>query len=257
LTAPTTIRLEQVSLRYRMAHQRVGSFKEYAVHLVSGALRYRELWALRDVDLAIHGGEVVGIVGRNGAGKSTLLKVIAGIFQPTRGRVAVAGHVSPLLELGTGFDYELTGRENIFLNALLLGHKRSEVRERFDGIVEFAELGEFIDAPIRNYSSGMVARLGFAVATAWDPDILILDEVLAVGDSAFQAKCRVRMERIRDNSATVLMVSHSTKTIADECTRCIWLADGQVMADGPPEVVLPHYDPTVHPVVPAAAGEPG
>ena len=248
----TTVRLEQVSLRYRLAQQRVGSFKEYALQLVKGSLRYRELWALREVDLAIHGGEVVGIVGRNGAGKSTLLKVISGVFQPTRGRVTVTGRVSPLLELGTGFDIELTGRENIFLNALLLGRTRREIRERVDEIVDFAELGEFIDAPLRNYSSGMVARLGFAIATAWEPEILILDEVLAVGDAAFQAKCHVRMQRIRDRSATVLMVSHSPASILEECNRCIWLADGQVMADGPPEVVLEHYDPTVHPVTTAA-----
>jgi ABC-type polysaccharide/polyol phosphate transport system ATPase subunit len=249
----TTVRIEQVSLRYRVPQQRVRSFKEYALNLVRGSLSYRELWALRDVDLAIHGGEVVGIVGRNGAGKSTLLKVIAGVFQPTRGRVTVSGRVAPLLELGTGFDEELTGRENVFLNALLLGRTRREVRERLDGIVDFAELGEFIDAPLRSYSSGMVARLGFAIATAWDPEVLILDEVLAVGDAAFQQKCHQRMQRIRASGATVLMVSHSTTSVLEECTRCIWLADGQVMADGAPETVLRHYDPTVHPLSAAAA----
>ena len=243
----TTIRLEQVSLRYRLAQQRIGSFKEYALNLVKGSLRYRELWALSGVDLAIAGGEVVGIVGRNGAGKSTLLKVIAGVLQPTRGRVTVAGRVVPLLELGTGFDHELTGRENVFLNALLLGRSRREVRERLAEIVEFSELGEFIDAPLRNYSSGMVARLGFAIATAWEPEILILDEVLAVGDSAFQEKCHERMQRIRSRNATVLMVSHSPASVRRECSRCVWLADGQVMADGPPDVVLEQYDPTLHP----------
>ena len=248
----TTVLLEQVALRYRLATQRVGSFKEYALQLVKGSLRYRELWALRDVDLAIHGGEVVGIVGRNGAGKSTLLKVISGVFQPTRGRVTVHGRVSPLLELGTGFDVELTGRENIFLNALLLGHSRRAVRAKEEEIIDFAELGEFIDAPLRNYSTGMVARLGFAIATAWDPEILILDEVLAVGDAEFQAKCHQRMQRIRERTATVLMVSHSTATVREECNRCIWLADGQIMADGPPDVVLAHYDPSVHPVTAGA-----
>jgi ABC-2 type transport system ATP-binding protein len=249
----TTVRLEQVSLRYRLAQQRVHSFKEYALQMVTGSLKYRELWALRDVDLALHGGEVVGIVGRNGAGKSTLLKVIAGVFQPTRGRVSVTGRVSPLLELGTGFDDELTGRENIFLNALLLGRSRREVRDRVDEIVDFAELGDFIDAPLRNYSSGMVARLGFAIATAWEPEILILDEVLSVGDAAFQVKCHQRMQRIRGRTATIIMVSHSRTSVLEECTRCIWLADGQVMADGTPAVVFEHYDPTVHPVTTAAS----
>ena len=248
----TTVRLEQVSLRYRLAQQRVGSFKEYALQLVKGSLRYRDLWALRDVDLAIHGGEVVGIVGRNGAGKSTLLKVISGVFLPTRGRVTVSGRVSPLLELGTGFDIELTGRENIYLNALLLGRTRREVRAKEEEIIEFAELGEFIHAPIRNYSSGMIARLGFAIATAWEPEILILDEVLAVGDLAFQAKCHERMQRIREHSATVLIVSHSPASIRAECTRCLWLADGQLVADGTPDEVLAQYDPTLHPVSAAA-----
>jgi ABC-2 type transport system ATP-binding protein len=250
----TSIELAKVSLRYRLAQQRIGSFKEYALHLVTGALQYRDLWALRDVDLTIRGGEVVGIVGRNGAGKSSLLKVIARVFQPTMGQVRVVGRVVPLLELGTGFDHELTGSENIYLNALLLGRSRREIRERYDDIVDFSELGEFIDAPLRNYSSGMVARLGFAIATAWEPDVLILDEVLAVGDSAFQAKCHERMQRIRDRNATVLMVSHSRAAVLRECSRCVWLADGQVMADGEPEEVLERYDPKVHPVA-AGAGD--
>jgi ABC-type polysaccharide/polyol phosphate transport system ATPase subunit len=167
--------------------------------------------------------------------------------------VSVTGRVSPLLELGTGFDDELTGRENIFLNALLLGRSRREVRERVDEIVDFAELGDFIDAPLRNYSSGMVARLGFAIATAWEPEILILDEVLSVGDAAFQVKCHERMQRIRRRTATIIMVSHSRTSVLEECTRCIWLADGQVMADGAPDVVFEHYDPTVHPVTAASS----
>jgi ABC-type polysaccharide/polyol phosphate transport system ATPase subunit len=237
------IHLDQVSLRYRLAKQRIPSLKEYAIHLVRGALTYQELWALRDVSFAIRRGEVVGIVGRNGAGKSTLLKVISGILKPTRGAVTVSGRVSPLLELGTGFDFELTGRENVMLNALLLGRSRREVRERFDSIVEFSELADFIDVPLRNYSSGMIARLGFAIATAWDPEILILDEVLVVGDAAFQQKCHHRLRAVLASGATVLMVSHVARMLIAECSRCLWLAEGHLVADGPPGEVLARYDP--------------
>ncbi|HEV8631824.1 MAG TPA: ABC transporter ATP-binding protein [Thermoanaerobaculia bacterium] len=240
---PAVIQLDNVALRYRLARQRIPSFKEYAIHMLRGMLTYRELWALRDVSFSVERGEVVGIVGRNGAGKSTLLKVISGILKPTRGRVSVGGRVSPLLELGTGFDTELTGRENVFLNALLLGRSRRSVSERFDSIVDFAELGEFIDAPLRNYSSGMVARLGFAIATAWKPEVLILDEVLAVGDAAFQLKCHRRLQEVLQSGATVLMVSHMGKILIDECGRCLWLAEGRVVADGDPKSVLAQYEP--------------
>jgi ABC-2 type transport system ATP-binding protein len=237
------IRLDDVALRYRLAKQRIPSLKEYAIHLLRGALTYQELWALNGVSVSIERGEVVGIVGRNGAGKSTLLKVISGILKPTRGRAAVTGRVSPLLELGTGFDYELTGRENVMLNALLLGRSKREVRERFDSIVEFSELGDFIDVPLRNYSSGMTARLGFAIATAWDPEILILDEVLAVGDAAFQQKCHRRLGEVLASGATVLMVSHVARTLILECSRCLWLSEGRLVADGTPAEVLQQYDP--------------
>jgi ABC-type polysaccharide/polyol phosphate transport system ATPase subunit len=237
------IHLKDVGLRYRLAKQRLPSFKEYAIHLVRGALTYEDLWALRNVNLTIERGEVVGIVGKNGAGKSTLLKVISGILKPTRGRAVVRGLVSPLLELGTGFDFELTGRENVMLNALLLGHSRREVQQRYDSIVEWSELSGFIDAPLRNYSSGMVARLGFAIATAWNPDILILDEVMAVGDADFQQKCHRRLRELLGSGATVLIVSHAAKFLLDECDRCIWLADGTVVADGDPSDVIGRYDP--------------
>jgi len=249
------IRLDDVSLRYRLAKQRIPSLKEYAIHMLRGALVYQELWALSDVSFSIAQGEVVGIVGRNGAGKSTLLKVISGILKPTRGRAQVNGRVSPLLELGTGFDIELTGRENVMLNALLLGRSRREVRERFDAIVDFAELGEFIDVPLRNYSSGMVARLGFAIATGWDPEILILDEVLVVGDAAFQQKCHVRLRQVLASGATVLMVSHVGQVLIKECSRCLWLAEGKLVGDGPPAEVLAAYEPhaVVEPAAPAAA----
>ena len=239
----TVIRLDDLSLRYRLAKQRIPSFKEYAIHLLRGALVYEELWALRDVSFSIEHGEVVGIVGRNGAGKSTLLKVISGILKPTRGRLQVRGRVSPILELGTGFDLELTGRENVILNALLLGRSRREMRERFDSIVDFAELGEFIDVPLRNYSSGMPARLGFSIATAWDPEVLILDEVLAVGDAAFQQKCHVRVREVLASGATVLMVSHVGELLIRECSRCLWLSEGQIIGDGKPAEILEQYEP--------------
>ena len=242
---PPVIELEHVALRYRLGRQRIPSIKEYAIHLVRGSLTYEDLWALRDVDLRVQQGEVVAIVGRNGAGKSTLLKVISGILKPSKGKVRVEARVAPLLELGTGFDYELTGRENVQLNALLLGRSRQEVRERFDSIVAFAELEEFIDTPLRSYSSGMIARLGFSIATAWNPELLILDEVLAVGDAVFQKKCHGRLSEILGSGATILMVSHAARLLMTECSRCIWLADGTVKADGPAADVVPLYDPTV------------
>jgi len=239
----SVIRLEHVALRYRLAKQRIPSFKEYAVHLMRGSLVYQDLWALRDVDLTIDRGELVGVVGRNGAGKSTLLKVISGILKPTRGRLDVRSRVTPMLELGTGFDYELTGRENIELNALLLGRSRRDVREAYDRIVDFSGLAEFIDAPLRNYSSGMIGRLGFSIATAWDPEVLILDEVLGVGDADFQHKCHQRLDEIVRSGATILMVSHAARVLLQECTRCIWLADGRIAADGTPHDVIAAYDP--------------
>ncbi|HKH45146.1 MAG TPA: ABC transporter ATP-binding protein [Thermoanaerobaculia bacterium] len=235
------VRLEGVSLSYRLAKQRIPSLKEYAIHWMRGALSYEQLWALRDVSLTIGQGERVGIVGRNGAGKSTLLKVISRVLKPSRGTAEIRGRLSPILELGTGFDHELTGLENIYLNALLLGRTRREIDERIEGIVEFSGLGDFIRTPIRNYSSGMQARLGFSIATAWVPDILILDEVLAVGDSAFTEKCVLRLKDFHAAGTTVLMVSHIPKAVQDNCDRCIWLDAGRLRADGPTRQVLDLY----------------
>jgi ABC-2 type transport system ATP-binding protein len=235
------IELAGVSLCYRLAKQRIGSFKEYAIHFMKGALSYEQLWALRDIDLAIHRGETLGIVGRNGAGKSTLLKVISQVLKPTRGSAKVRGTLSPILELGTGFDRELTGLENIYLNALLLGRSRREVADAIDDIVEFSGLGDFVRAPIRNYSSGMLARLGFSVATAWLPDIMILDEILAVGDASFTQKCEQRLRAFHNAGTTVLMVSHNPEAIRHNCTRCLWLDAGRLLADGPTDEVLARY----------------
>jgi ABC-2 type transport system ATP-binding protein len=239
---PPRISLAGVGLCYRLAKQRVPSLKEYTIHFLKGALSYEQLWALRDIDLTIRRGETVGIVGRNGAGKSTLLKVISRVLKPTSGQARILGSLSPILELGTGFDHELTGYENVFLNALLLGRSRREVEEKIEDIVEFSGLGDFVRSPIRNYSSGMLARLGFSVATAWVPDILILDEVLAVGDASFTAKCEQRIRRFHDAGTTVLMVSHNAAAIRQNCTRCIWLDAGRQRADGAAAEVLALYE---------------
>jgi len=249
------IRLDEVSLCYRLAKQRIPSIKEYAIHWMKGALAYENLWALRDVDLAIRQGETVGIVGRNGAGKSTLLKVISRVLKPSKGQIEVRGVVSPILELGTGFDHELTGLENIYLNALLLGRTRREIQDKLEEIIDFSGLGDFIRSPIRNYSSGMIARLGFSVATAWLPDILILDEVLAVGDAAFTDKCESKMSSFHDAGITILVVSHSEKVVRETCTRCVWLDAGRLRADGDTDEVLKLYARGGHDPVERPAGQ--
>lgn len=235
------INLDSVSIRYRVLSERYGSFKEYMIQRVRGRVQHRDFWALRDVTLNIISGEVFGIIGVNGAGKSTLLKVVSRVLHPTEGRVIVRGSVAPLLELGAAFHHELTGRENVFLNAALLGHTQLEVEEQFEAITDFADIGQFIHSPMRTYSTGMVARLGFAVATAWEPDILVLDEVLAVGDEAFQAKCHERINSFRDNGATVLMVSHNTHTIRSICQRAAWIDEGEIQVVGDPEDVVRKY----------------
>jgi ABC-type polysaccharide/polyol phosphate transport system ATPase subunit len=206
-----------------------------------GALAYEKLWALREISLTIRQGERVGVVGRNGAGKSTLLKVISRVLKPSAGAAEIRGRLAPILELGTGFDYELTGLENIYLNALLLGRSRREIDEKIEAIVDFSGLGDFIRTPIRNYSSGMQARLGFSIATAWRPDILVLDEVLSVGDASFNARCKQRLGELHDTGATVLMVSHNAEAVRETCTRCVWLDAGRLRADGATEEVLALY----------------
>jgi ABC-2 type transport system ATP-binding protein/lipopolysaccharide transport system ATP-binding protein len=241
MTEGPVVQLFDVSLCYRLAKQRIPSLKEYALHWVRGALVYEQLWALKDVSFSLAAGDRLGVVGSNGAGKSTLLKVISGVLKPVRGRAEVCGRVAPILELGIGFDYELTGDENIYLNALFLGHSRREVDARYKDIVEFSGLGDFIRAPVRNYSSGMLARLGFSIVTAWVPDVLILDEVLAVGDVHFVKKCEERLAAFRRAGTTLILVSHALESIQRNCNRCLWLEAGQVRADGPPSEVLPRY----------------
>ena len=237
-----SIHLDNVSLCYRLAKQRIPSLKAYAIHWMKGALSYEKLWALRDVSLTVERGETLGIIGRNGAGKSTLLKVISRVLKPTTGTVAISGTLSPILELGMGFDFELTGIENAYLNALLLGRSRREIDEQLEEIIDFSGLGDFIRSPMRNYSSGMIARLGFSIATAWVPDILILDEVLAVGDASFTEKCEERLSRFHEAGTTVLLVSHNAKAVEKNCARCAWLDAGQLRAVGPTPEVLEMYD---------------
>jgi len=225
---PPAIELDHVSLRYRVPQEKLRSVKEYAIRWLKRKLVYNELWALRDVSFRLEPGEVLGVVGRNGAGKTTLLKVIARVLRPTSGRVIVRGLVAPLLGLGAGFNHELTGRENVFLSGATLGFSVQEMQDRFDEIVDFSGIGSFLDAPLRTYSTGMRARLAFAIATSVTPDVLLLDEILSVGDTDFQKKCADRLEKFRESGATVLVVSHNPSTIRTLCNKAMLLWSGQV-----------------------------
>ncbi len=233
--------LENVSVVYKVTKQRIDSFKEYAIRRIRREIVHEEFWALRDINLELKRGEVFGIVGRNGAGKSTLLKIIAKVLRPKHGRVWVKGTVAPLLEMGAGFHPELTGRENVFLYGALLGYSPEEMTEKFDRIVEFAELGEFIDSPLRTYSTGMVSRLGFSIATDIKPDILIVDEILGVGDEAFQRKSYERMMGFCQQGATVILVSHSSELMKSLCDRVLWLDRGETKMLGPADEVTTAY----------------
>jgi len=238
---PAAIRLTDVSVRYRLPRERVSSFKEFAIRWAQGRIEYIDLWALSGVSLEVRPGEILGIVGRNGAGKTTLLKTIARVLHPTSGRVVVWGRLAALLDLGAGFHAELTGRENVYLFGTLLGHTRSEIDAVFDDVVAFAEMESFIDAPLRTYSTGMVARLGFAVATCRFAEVLLVDEVLAVGDARFQEKCLRRMEDYRRQGAAMAFVSHSADTVRQVCHRAAWLEHGRLAAVGSVDEVLGAY----------------
>lgn len=235
------IRLENVSVKYRVPMERISTFKEYAIRKVQRRIRFQDFWAVRNVSMEIFKGEVFGIIGRNGAGKSTLLKLVARVLRPTEGRVWVKGRVAPLLEVSAGLHPELTGRENVFLNGTLLGFSYKEMEEKYESIVTFAELRDFIDAPVRTYSSGMVARLGFAIATDVQPDVLIVDEVLAVGDEDFRKRCLARIEDFRDKGATVLFVTHSLDVVETLCNRVLWIDHGEAKAFGNALEVLNRY----------------
>lgn len=237
----TLIEARNLSLRFSAPTDKKGSLKKWVLDAVRGRVRSQHFLAVDDVSFRIERGEAVGLVGRNGAGKSTLLKLVTGIVAPTAGSIAVRGQVAPLLALGNGLDPTLTGRENIYLNGAILGYEKAYLRAHEADIIDFSELGDFIDAPVRTYSSGMTMRLAFSIATAASPEILILDEVLAVGDAAFQAKCRARIGEIIEDGATVFFVSHSLDDIQKLCSRAIWLEKGRVILDGPASEVCPLF----------------
>lgn len=236
------IKAENVSVKYLMTYDRIQSMKEYLVQMVKGKIKYEEFWALKDVSFEVKKGEVLGIIGHNGAGKSTLLKVISGILKPTTGSVQVNGTIVPMLELGSGFDFDLTGRENVFLNGAILGNSEQFLKEKYEEIVAFSELGQFIDVPLRNYSSGMVMRLAFSIATVVRPDILIVDEILAVGDAEFQEKSKKRMLELMGGGTTVLFVSHSLPQIREMCNKVIWLEHGKIIMAGDTASVCDAYE---------------
>ncbi len=235
------IEVNHVSMLFRLNRDRVDNLKEYFIRLVRKQLHYTQFWALKDVSFKIEKGDRVGVMGFNGAGKSTLLKVIAGVLKPTMGNVKVNGIIAPMLELGAGFDRNYSGAENIYLYGTTMGYSRKFLDEKFDEIVEFSELGEFINAPLKSYSSGMKSRLGFAIATAVKPDILILDEVLSVGDAAFKEKSEKRISDMIDDGVTVLFVSHSTERVRKLCNKAIILTKGQVVAYGEAEEICELY----------------
>jgi ABC-type polysaccharide/polyol phosphate transport system ATPase subunit len=235
------IRVENVTQRFRVIHERPDSVRELFSKFFRKKVNYHDFEAVKNASLSVQRGEVVGIIGRNGSGKSTLLKIIAGVYRPSMGRVTVTGSIAPLIELGAGMHPELTGRENILLNGLLMGFSKQEMMQREERIIEFADLGDFIQAPIRQYSSGMYMRLAFAVATEVDPDILVMDEVLAVGDIEFQAKCFNRLRRFRESGKTILIVTHSMTQIEEICSRAVYLDHGRILVDGDPAEVIEQY----------------
>lgn len=239
------IEIDNVSMRFRMAGDRPTGLKEYVVRRLSGKIQYNEFEALGNVSFTVGKGEVVGLIGHNGAGKSTLLKCISGILRPTEGKIRTGGSVVPMLELGSGFDFDMTGRENIYLNGAVLGFTEKFLNERFDEIVEFSELGQFIDVPLRNYSSGMIARIAFSIATMVSPEILIVDEVLSVGDAAFQEKSYHRMMELMSGGTTVLFVSHSLDQIRQMCSRAVWLDHGSVRMLGDTAPVCDAYEASI------------
>jgi homopolymeric O-antigen transport system ATP-binding protein len=235
------ISVENVTQRFRIIHERPDSVRELFAKFFKSRTTHHDFEAVKDVSLQIERGEMVGIVGRNGSGKSTLLKIIAGVYTPTSGRVTVNGSLAPLIELGAGMHPEMTGRENILLNGLLMGYSKQEMQRREQQIIDFADIGDFIDVPVKQYSSGMYMRLAFSVATEIDPEILVVDEILAVGDFAFQKKCFDRLRGFRESGKTILMVTHSMAPVLENCNRAILIENGRVMADGRPKEVVQLY----------------
>lgn len=238
------IKVDHVTMKFNMASERVDGLKEYVIKILKHQLFYREFIAVDDVSFEVKKGEVFGIVGTNGSGKSTMLKIVSGILEASSGTVETVGKIAPLIELGAGFDGDLTARENIFLNGAVLGYDKEFIEEKFTSIVDFAELWDFLDMPIKNYSSGMVARIAFAIATVVKPDILIVDEILAVGDFLFQEKCEQRMQKLMSGGTTVILVSHSIEQIERMCNKVAWLEHGRIKMNGPTEEVCEAYKQT-------------
>ena len=235
------IEAKNVSMNFKMTKEKIFSLKEYFIKFLKRELIFEEFCALTDVSFSVKKGEILGIIGYNGAGKSTMLKVISGIMKPTTGTIKVEGIISPLIELGSGFDMELTARENIFLNGYILGYSKKFIKEHFDKIVEFSELEEFLDVPVKNFSSGMVARLGFAIATIVEPEILIVDEILSVGDFKFQEKSEKKIKEMLLSGTTVILVSHALNQIEEICTKVLWLEHGRVKGYGNTKEICDAY----------------
>ena len=236
------IEVNGVTMRFNLAEEKTDSIKEYFVKLVTGKLHFNEFYALKNVSFEVKRGEAVALIGKNGSGKSTMLKILAGVLYPTQGTVTVNGSIAPMIELGAGFDMELTARENIYMNGAILGHNRAFMDQHFEEIVEFAELQKFLDVPLKNFSSGMIARLGFSIATIIKADILIVDEVLAVGDFRFREKCYRKIDELLDGGTTLLFVSHSAEQVRKLCPKAIWLDHGELMAFGATEEVYGMYE---------------
>ena len=236
------IEIKNVGMCFRMSSEKIDSFKDYFIKTLKRKITYNHFWALKDVSFDVKRGESVGLVGLNGSGKSTLLKIIAGVLKPTEGEVIVKGSVAPLIELGAGFDGDLTARENVYLNGALLGHTRKEMESYYEDIVNFSELEMFMNTPVKNFSSGMIARLGFSIATIGRPDILIVDEALAVGDFLFQEKCEKRIGNMLDKGTTILFVAHDTDKVKKVCQKAVWLEKGHVKKIGTSEEICDEYE---------------
>ena len=235
------VKVEDVSIKFSLASEKFDGFKEYFIQRVKKKITYQDFWALQDVSFEVYKGETLGLIGVNGSGKSTMLKIIAGVMKPTCGSVKTSGVIAPLIELGAGFDFDLTAKENVFLNGTLLGYTREYLEEHYEEIVEFSELRDFMDVPVKNYSSGMVARLAFAIATITKPDILIVDEILAVGDFLFQQKCEKRIREMMDRGTTVIIVSHTIEQIERLCKHVLWLEHGNMKMLGDTKTVCDAY----------------
>ena len=244
--AQPAVEVKNVSILFNLNKEKVDNIKEYFVKFVTRKLMFTEFWALKNISFTVNKGERLGILGFNGAGKSTLLKTVAGVLKPTKGTVTVHGVIAPLLELGAGFDSNYSGKENIFLYGATMGYSRKYIQERYDEIVEFSELKEFIDVPVKNYSSGMKARLGFAIATAVEPEVLILDEVLSVGDAKFRRKSEAKVRSMFDKGVTVLFVSHSTEQVRRLCDNAIILDKGKIIAQGEVNEICDIYEGIVN-----------